>query len=143
VYGIELRRSTKVGRRLLIGHQGGIVIHPQAEIGDDCTIRQNVTIGATTFQHVNDAPTLGSRVNIGAGAVILGRIHVGDDVRIGPNAVVTTDVPAGVAAFAPPARVMRWPPAPAAPANGAVGAAAPARAAQPEQPEPALARSTR
>jgi serine O-acetyltransferase len=105
-YGIELPWMTRVGQRFRIGHQGGIVIHPRAQIGDDCCIRQNVTIGAATADRSSEAPTLGDRVEVGAGAVIIGRITIGDDVRIGPNAVVMTNVPAGSTAFAAPARII-------------------------------------
>ncbi|MEP6958273.1 MAG: serine acetyltransferase, partial [Nitrospirota bacterium] len=97
-YGIELPATTIVGRRFLIGHQHGIVIHPKAEFGDDCTIRQNVTIGQVDNVRKGGAK-FGHRVNIGVGAVIVGGITIGDDVRIGPNAVVMTDVPAGATVF--------------------------------------------
>jgi serine O-acetyltransferase len=102
-YGIELPRTTKVGRRVVIGHQGGIVIGTQAEIGDDCLIRQNVTIGGASRGGAD--PRIGKRVRIGAGAVIVGEIVVGDDVVIGPNAVVNVDVPRGARVVAPPARI--------------------------------------
>jgi serine O-acetyltransferase len=116
VYGIELYRSARVGRRLCIAHQSGIVIHHKARIGDDCLIRQNVTIGQTMTQ--GRAPTLGDRVEIGAGAVICGSVTIGNDVRIGPNCVVMTDVPDGATVFVPPAKIMQMrksasPPAPA------------------------------
>ncbi|MGH7392657.1 MAG: serine O-acetyltransferase [Candidatus Rokuibacteriota bacterium] len=111
-HGIELYLTTQVGRRFCIGHQGGIVIHPRARIGDDCVIRQNATIGAATPDQSSAAPTLGNRVELGAGAVIIGAITIGDDVRIGPNAVVVTSIPAGATAFAAPAMIMpnakRW-----------------------------------
>jgi serine O-acetyltransferase len=123
IYGIELYHTTSVGRRVVIGHQGGIVIHPSAVIGDDCIIRQNVTIGAATVERVREAPRLGARVEVGAGAVVIGRITVGDDARIGPNAVVMTSVPPGATAFAAPARVIARPRARTAPA--ADGRAAP------------------
>ena len=97
-YGIELSSATVVGRRVVIGHQSGIVIHGKAVIGDECMIRQNVTIGAAA--HVrSEAPTLGRRVQVGAGAAILGAITIGDEARIGPNTVVMTDVPAGASVF--------------------------------------------
>jgi serine O-acetyltransferase len=111
-YGIELPLTTKVGRRFAIGHQGGIVIHPRAEIGDDCLIRQNVTIGGAGRSR--EGPHLANRVEVGVGAVIVGPVHIGDDVRIGPNAVVMTDVPAGATVVALPPRVIpapRRPPA--------------------------------
>jgi serine O-acetyltransferase len=104
-YSIELLPATKVGRRLTIGHQGGMVIGP-SQIGDDCVIRQNVTMGAVSAATIERAPILMNRVEVGCGAVILGGIVIGDDVRIGPNAIVTTDVPAGAAVMAPLARIV-------------------------------------
>ncbi len=104
LYGIELPPGTKIGRRLHIGHQSGIVVIRMAEIGDDVAIRQNVTIGLSLGRG-GDSPKIGNRVDIGVGAVIIGGVTVGDDAVIGPNAVVVTDVPAGGRAFAPPARV--------------------------------------
>jgi len=109
-YGIELHRSATIGRRLRIAHQGTIVIHLTAQIGDDCLIRHGVTIGAASNFKEEDAPRLGDRVNVGAGAMILGSITIGDDVRIGPNAVVLMDVPPNSTVFAPPARIIEAPP---------------------------------
>jgi len=111
VYGVELPRTTKVGRRLRLAHQSGIVIHPHAVIGDDCTIRQNVTIGGVHPSRWEVAPTLGDRVEIGAGAVLIGKLTVGDDARIGPNVVLTTSVPAGARVFVPQPRVILAQPA--------------------------------
>jgi serine O-acetyltransferase len=113
VYGIELHINTRIGRRLLIGHQHGIIIHPNATIGDDCLIIQGVTIGQdrdTRGSFPPPAPKLGNRVRVGAGAVIAGDITIGDDVRIGPNAVVMQNVPAGAIVSAPPSRIMASPP---------------------------------
>ena len=104
VYGIEIASTTKIGRRLSIPHQSGIVIHYRAEIGDDCHVLQNVTIGAVPGQH--EVPKIGNRVFISAGAVILGNVTVGDDAKIGPNAVVIANIPAGATATAVPARVI-------------------------------------
>jgi len=106
-YCIELPRTTKVGRRLTIGHQGGIVIHNSSHIGDDCIIRQNVTLGAASVETVQHGPTLMNRVEVGCGAVIMGNIVIGDDVRIGPNAVVTMNIPAGSTVVAPPPRIVQ------------------------------------
>lgn len=107
-YGIEFPATTKVGRRLLLGHQHGIVIHPYAEIGDDCMIRHNVTLGMATPDRVfEDAPKLGNRVQIGAGVIIVGKVTIGDGVRIGPNAVVLTNVPAGASVFVGPTRMIQ------------------------------------
>lgn len=105
VYGIEIPASARIGRRLHIAHQGGIVVHPRTTIGDDCLLRQNCTIGVATPGRM--VPTIGDRVQVGAGAVLVGEISVGDDARIGPNAVVMSDVPAGGSAFAPAARIIR------------------------------------
>ena len=105
-YGIDLHYRTRVGRRLVMNHHGGIVIHADAQIGNDCVIRQNVTIGATSFEAIDQAPRLGNRVELGPGATVLGKVTVGDDVRIGPNAVVMTNVPSGARVFATPARIM-------------------------------------
>ena len=76
----------------MIEHFGGIVVHGSSVIGDDCIIRQGVTIGNRRLDDPLGAPTLGSRVNVGAGAKILGRVTIGDDVNIGANAVVITDI---------------------------------------------------
>jgi serine O-acetyltransferase len=114
VYGIELSPDAKIGRRFRIAHQGGIVVGGGVVIGDDCFIRHNVTIGWVRGRELargdRYAPRIGSNVEIGPGAVVLGGIDVGDGSKIGPNAVVLADVPAGSRAFAPPAKVMRTPP---------------------------------
>ena len=127
VYGIELPATTVVGRRLRFSHQSGIVIHPNARLGDDCVIRQNVTIGATNMERCLDAPVLGNRVELGAGAAVIGRVRIGDDVRIGPNAVLMTSVPAGTTVFAPQPRMVRLA---ARPAAALAGQATPAAAAR-------------
>jgi serine O-acetyltransferase len=106
-YAIELPLSTKVGRRLRIAHQGGIVIHGLSQIGDDCLIHQNVTMGSATDETITRAPILGNRVEVGAGAALIGAVVIGDNVRIGPNAVVTMNVPAGSTVVAPAPRVLR------------------------------------
>jgi len=107
-YGIELYWTAQFGRRLTIAHQGATVIHAYCTIGDDCVLRQGVTIGATDESNASGAPVLGDRVDIGAGAMILGEVKIGSDVRIGPNAVVITDVPDHSTVFAPPSRIVRW-----------------------------------
>jgi serine O-acetyltransferase len=105
-YGIELPHTAKIGRRLTIEHQHGIIVHGSCVIGDDCTIRQGVTLGNKTKDHPYDAPQLGHRVNVGAGAKLLGKVIVGDDAQIGANAVVLKDVPANATAVGVPARVI-------------------------------------
>jgi serine O-acetyltransferase len=109
VYGIELRPRARIGRRLGIAHQHGIVIHPRAVIGDDCTIRQGVTIGAVR-SGPQPSPVLGDRVEVAAGAVIAGAVTVGDGAMIGPNAVVLQNVPPGSVVAPPPIRIMIPPP---------------------------------
>ncbi len=110
-YGIEIHPTAMIGRRFGIAHQHGIVIHGKAVIGDDCAIRQGVTIGAASAGGAGrPPPRLGNRVSIGAGAVLAGAITVGDDVSIGPNAVVMQNVPAGSMVVTPPPRIMAPPP---------------------------------
>lgn len=107
-YGIELVYSTRWGRRSVIDHQNGIVISGFVDIGDDCRIRHNVTMGIRSEADAADglAPVLGNGVDVGAGAVIIGPITVGDGAVIGANAVVTTDVPPGAVAVGVPARII-------------------------------------
>lgn len=106
VYGIDLPYTVKLGRRVVIEHQGAIVIHGDSEIGDDCIIRQGVTLGNRYLEHPFDAPKLGARVNVGAGAKILGDVVLGNDVNIGANAVVLSNVPSGVTAVGIPAKIL-------------------------------------
>ena len=106
ICGVTIGVSAKVGKRLVIEHSGAIVVHGNAVIGDDCIIRQGVTIGNKRLDRPLEAPQLGNRVNVGAGAKILGTVHIGDDADIGANAVVLTDVPAGALAVGVPARII-------------------------------------
>jgi serine acetyltransferase len=106
VYGIELPHSASVGQRVIFEHQHGIVIHGNAVIGDDCIIRQGVTLGNKTLDKPYDAPRLGNRVNVGAGAKIVGAVVIGDDASIGANSVVLRDVPAGSVAVGIPAKIL-------------------------------------
>jgi serine O-acetyltransferase len=111
-YGIELPVTASIGRNIIIGHQGGIVVHRHAVIGDDCFLRQNVTIGGTRVDRGNEAPTLGKGVSVGCGAVIVGGITIGDNANIGPNVVVISDVPPGAALFAGTPRMLTFGTAP-------------------------------
>lgn len=110
--GIELPCETRVGRRLKIEHFGGIIISGDTVIGDDVVLRNGVTIGLKHTGH-RGAPVIGDRVDIGAGAKILGPIRIGNDVKIGANAVVLCDVPDGAIAVGVPA-IIKWPRAPSA-----------------------------
>jgi len=105
-WGIELPYSVQLGRRTVIHHQGALVVNGQSTIGDDCILRHSVTIGIRHVDDPTDVPVIGNRVDIGVGAVVLGAIHIGDDVRIGANSVVLTDVPAGATVVGSPARVI-------------------------------------
>lgn len=102
-YGIEINYTAEIGRRLQLAHaQCGVVFSRYCRIGDDCVIRQNVTIGKLRSKGPNrEVPVLGNRVEIGAGAVVLGPIRIGDDVIIGANTVVREDVPAGAVVLPP------------------------------------------
>ena len=104
-YGIDLPYSVKLGRRVVIEHQGAI-IHGSCTIGDDCIIRQGVTLGNRYLDKPLESPQLGDRVNVGAGAKILGKVNLGDNVNIGANAVVLSDVPAGKTAVGIPAKIL-------------------------------------
>lgn len=106
-YGIELPYTAKVGRRVVIEHQSAIVIHGHCEIGDDCIIRQGVTLGNRYLEKPLEAPKLGRRVNVGAGAKIFGAVTIGDGASIGANAVVLQDVPAGATAVGIPAKIIK------------------------------------
>ena len=119
VAGIELPCEATLGRRCRIDHFGGIVISGDATFGDDCIIRNGVTVGLRNTGQ-RGAPVIGNRVDIGAGAKILGSIHVGDDVVIGANAVVIRDVPANSIAVGIPARVLPRKSPPASPSEEAV-----------------------
>jgi serine O-acetyltransferase len=102
-YGIEFPYSIKAGRRIVIEHQSAIVVHGDTVMGDDCIIRQGVTIGNRYLDKPFDAPRLGNRVNVGAGAKLLGGITIGDDAVVGANAVVLKNVPAGATVVGIPA----------------------------------------
>lgn len=104
---IEIHPAATIGRRLFIDHGTGVVIGETAEIGDDCTIYQGVTLGGTGKDKGKRHPTLGNHVMIGSGAKVLGPIHIGNDVRIAAGAVVLDDIPDGCTAVGVPARVVR------------------------------------
>jgi len=94
--GIEIHPGAKIGSCVFIDHGMGVVVGETAEIGDDCTIYQGVTLGGTQlYRGKKRHPTLGKRVVVGAGAKILGGFTVGDDAKVGSNAVVVKEVPEG------------------------------------------------
>ena len=105
--GIEIHPGATIGRRVFIDHGFGVVIGETAEIGDDCTIYQGVTLGGTRlYKGAKRHPTLGKGVVVGAGAQVLGGFTVGDGARIGSNAVVVKPVPTGATAVGNPARII-------------------------------------
>jgi serine O-acetyltransferase len=90
--GIEIHPGARIGRRFFIDHGSGVVIGETAEIGEDVTIYQGVVLGGVSWQKVKRHPTIGNEVVIGAGAIVLGPIRVGDCAKIGANSVVLKDV---------------------------------------------------
>ncbi|RJK98573.1 transferase [Paracoccus aestuarii] len=104
--GIYLPYTVRVGRRVRLEHFGGMILVAQW-IGDDVTIRQNTTFGIARLDALQDRPVIGDRVEIGAGAVILGAVRIGDGAVIGANAVVRRDVEPGAVMGGVPARRIR------------------------------------
>jgi serine O-acetyltransferase len=105
--GIEIHPGAIVGRRVFIDHGMGVVIGETAEVGDECTIYQGVTLGGTSlYRGTKRHPTLGKGVVVGAGAKVLGGFTVGDGAHIGSNAVVVKAVPAGATVVGIPGRIV-------------------------------------
>jgi serine O-acetyltransferase len=104
--GIEIHPGARIGRRFFIDHGMGVVIGETAEIGNDVTLYHGVTLGGTTWNRGKRHPTLDDGVVVGAGAKILGPIHIGKGAKVGSNAVVVKDVPSGCTAVGIPARVV-------------------------------------
>ena len=107
--GIEIHPGAKIGRRFFIDHGMGIVIGETAEVGDDVTLYQGVTLGGTSWNKGKRHPTLEDGVVVGAGAKVLGPFTVGKGARIGSNAVVTRAVPAGATVVGIPGRAISKP----------------------------------
>ncbi|MEK6662254.1 MAG: serine O-acetyltransferase [Pseudomonadota bacterium] len=104
--GIEIHPGATIGRRVFIDHGMGVVVGETAEIGDECTLYHGVTLGGTTWNKGKRHPTLGRGVVVGAGAKILGPITIGENAKVGSNAVVVKDVPPGATAVGVPARIL-------------------------------------
>ncbi|MBN2202382.1 serine O-acetyltransferase [bacterium] len=102
---IEIHPGARIGRHFFIDHGSGVVIGETAEIGDNVLIYQGVVLGGTSLEKKKRHPTIGNEVVIGAGAVLLGPIRVGDGAKIGAGSVVIHDVPAEKTVVGVPARV--------------------------------------
>ncbi|WP_082095930.1 serine O-acetyltransferase [Demequina flava] len=107
--GIEIHPGATLGRRLFIDHGMGVVIGETAVVGNDVLLFHGVTLGGTTMSPGKRHPTLGDRVVVGAGAKVLGPVHVACDARIGANAVLVRDVPEGATAVGIPAKIRSHP----------------------------------
>ncbi len=106
--GVEIHPGAVIGERFFIDHGTGVVVGATAEVGDDCFLFHNVTLGGTGHHHGKRHPTLGHGVFVGTGAVLLGPIHVGDRAKIGANSFVRMhDVPADCTVVGSPARVVK------------------------------------
>jgi serine O-acetyltransferase len=105
--GVEIHPAAQIGRALFIDHGAGVVIGETAEIGDEVTLYQGVTLGGTGFFRGKRHPTVGSNVVVGSGAKLLGAIEVGDRVKIGANSVVIHDVPPGSTVVGNPGHPVR------------------------------------
>jgi len=107
ITGIEIHPGATIGKGLFIDHGSGVVIGETAEIGDNCTLYQGVTLGGTGKDIGKRHPTLGNNVMIGAGAKVLGPFKIGDNSKIASNAVVLEEVPENSTAVGIPARVVK------------------------------------
>lgn len=105
-FGISVPPSANIGSGLYVGHYGCIFVHPHATLGRDCNLSHNVTIGVDRRGDRAGIPTLGDRVYVAPGAKLFGAIRVGDDVAIGANCVVTTDIPAGSVVVGVPGKII-------------------------------------
>jgi serine O-acetyltransferase len=105
--GVEIHPAARIGRGLFIDHGSGVVIGETAEVGDDVTLYQGVTLGGTGFARGKRHPTVGDQVMIGSGAKLLGPIEVGPRTKIGANSVVIHDVPADATVVGNPGHPVR------------------------------------
>jgi len=106
VTGIEIHPGAKIGEGFFIDHGMGVVIGETAEIGDDVTLHQGVTLGGTSQQRTKRHPTLGNNVVVGVGAQVIGNITIGDNTKVGAGSVVIKSVPANATVVGVPGRVV-------------------------------------
>ncbi len=104
VTGADIPVNTQIGGGIILPHPNGVVIHPATQVGPNCTLFQQVTLGVNRGRP--GAPVIGGHVDIGPGARIFGPVRIGDHAVIGANAVVLSDVPAGAVAVGAPARIL-------------------------------------
>ncbi|MBN1255151.1 MAG: serine O-acetyltransferase [Deltaproteobacteria bacterium] len=102
--GVEIHPGAQIGRRFFIDHGAGVVIGETSDIGDDVTIYQGVVLGGVSLKKGKRHPTIGSKVVIGAGGIILGPVHIGEGCQIGAGSVVVTDIPPYTTAIGIPAK---------------------------------------
>ena len=106
-YGFQIPVGTKIGKGFYIGHFGTLVINGKAEIGDNCNVAHNVTIGQENRGKRKGFPVIGNKVWIGTGSVIVGKIKIGNNVLIAPNSYVNTDVPSNSLAIGNPLKIVK------------------------------------
>lgn len=104
--GISLPASAEIGKGFYVGHFGGIILHSDVKMGENCSVGPGVLLG-TRGGGVKGVPVIGHHVYIGVGAKVLGGIHIGDHAKIGANAVVLNDIPEGATAVGIPARILK------------------------------------
>jgi len=105
--GIEIHPGARIGRRFFIDHGMGVVIGETAEIGDDVLLYQGVVLGGTSLEKRKRHPTLENGVVVGAGAILLGNINIGEGARVGAGSVVIRPVPAGTTVVGVPGRLVK------------------------------------
>lgn len=105
-YGFQIYPETEIGEGFYLGHWGALVINPKVKIGKNCNIAQGVTIGQANRGKNKGVPEIGNEVWIGANAVIVGNIKIGDNVLIAPNAYVNTDIPNNSVVMGNPAQII-------------------------------------
>jgi len=104
--GIEIHPGASIGRRFFIDHGAGVVIGETSEIGDDVLMYQGVVLGGTTLVRKKRHPTIGNKVVMGTGAIVLGAVTVGNGARIGSGSVVVKSVPPGATVVGVPGRIV-------------------------------------
>ena len=104
--GIEIPATTRIGPGLVIHHGYGIVVHPKTVMGRDCVLLHGVTMGVRKRDELDQLPTLGDKVEVGAGSMVLGGVTLGDGVIVGAATMVTKDVPTGAIVVGNPMRIL-------------------------------------